>query len=867
MYSKIRVTAPYTVEFLTSELSKRDNEIYALQSRLEMTEKQQQDQNHHISVLKEQVKARENKVSMLTADIEDFRKRLKEKEGLLEKKSKLMATNATGKRQLETELAELKDQVDLKERKISLLQRKVENLEEMVAEKESQLTNLKSRLSRLNNEKTGTDFPKANLEDIVKEKDRQIERLKEARERSEAEWSEEAEGQRRAHSELRNRLDTALRDLDEKSTQLSEVREELAQLRSSRYKRDSEVSQLQVQLRQREAELSSLQIEKQMLQKQVTSEAEMKYAKRVSDLEAQVNHYMESASKLQSEADRLLNVIRNSDTDKLDKENQIHELEEQLHDAQNQIGSLKRSQQADRKKNTQMLDEARQRADNIQNDAEMLKNVIAEKEVRVRELEQALRESVRLTAEREAHVASREDSTRQLEHQLRELRSTVEHLQRERNNLSSQLASVQEELRDREGQLKNLEADCFQSYIPELEKLRQTNQESNLRIAALVKVVQGQEDSLTEQDKSALATVPLFPSLAHKTPGATRSLTKTQVRLGAQSGPSGLLSFGQSGVPAGSISPHFTGSAFHLIGSSSVAAATGSLTSGGIGLPIQNTESILFGRLLQEKETMLQQQLHELTRLRFQNSEMEVKVKSLQRDLDAKTSQLTAMEVAQSTAGITGLVDWQSQLAGMPITQAELATLRKANTEMREKLMQLQSSLQERENELIRVQHKQTSENTLEIERLKLELAKLKEERESIERTLRLETSRASSELARMNTTASAVESKLLEREDKIKLLEFERTKLNSDLEGLQSKYHAVLGQLTEKSDKLQQMEQDCEKKHTFEIKRLTKEIEELNHRVNYLHKTLQEREAKLEKQETELVSFSLVKRYNLRLN
>lgn len=45
----------------------------------------------------------------------------------------------------------------------------------------------------------------------------------------------------------------------------------------------------------------------------------------------------------------------------------------QLHDAQNQIGSLKRSQQADRKKNTQMLDEARQRADTIQNDAEMLK--------------------------------------------------------------------------------------------------------------------------------------------------------------------------------------------------------------------------------------------------------------------------------------------------------------------------------------------------------------------------------------------------------------------------------------------------------------------------------------------------------------
>lgn len=43
----------------------------------------------------------------------------------MEKKAKLATTNATGKRQLETEVAELKDQVDLKERKISLLQRKV----------------------------------------------------------------------------------------------------------------------------------------------------------------------------------------------------------------------------------------------------------------------------------------------------------------------------------------------------------------------------------------------------------------------------------------------------------------------------------------------------------------------------------------------------------------------------------------------------------------------------------------------------------------------------------------------------------------------------------------------------------------------
>uniref|UniRef100_A0A0R3XC92 K2018 n=1 Tax=Hydatigena taeniaeformis TaxID=6205 RepID=A0A0R3XC92_HYDTA len=153
-----------------------------------------------------------------------------------------------------------------------------------------------------------------------------------------------------------------------------------------------------------------------------------------------------------------------------------------------------------------------------------------------------------------------------------------------------------------------------------------------------------------------LATFPLFPSLSHKTPGSTGQLAKTQSRLGHPPAPgvgqSGLLApgaFAQSGAPGGSISPHLSGSAFHLIGSSSASAAAtaATLTAGGINLPMQSADSILLGRLLHEKETMLQQQLQDLTRLRFQNSEMEVRIKSLQRELDSKTSRLNALEVAQ----------------------------------------------------------------------------------------------------------------------------------------------------------------------------------------------------------------------------
>lgn len=92
-----------------------------------------------------------------------------------------------------------------------------------------------------------------------------VSRLKEGRERAEADWAEESESQRRVQSEMRARLEAALRDLDERTNQLGELREEAAQLRSARYKRDTEVSQLQAQLGQRDAELSTLQLEKQMV--------------------------------------------------------------------------------------------------------------------------------------------------------------------------------------------------------------------------------------------------------------------------------------------------------------------------------------------------------------------------------------------------------------------------------------------------------------------------------------------------------------------------------------------------------------------------------------------------------------------------
>ena len=61
--------------------------------------------------------------------IEGLQERLKNKDGTIERKSKESQAAASEKRRLETESAELKDQLDTKERKISVLQKKVHNVE------------------------------------------------------------------------------------------------------------------------------------------------------------------------------------------------------------------------------------------------------------------------------------------------------------------------------------------------------------------------------------------------------------------------------------------------------------------------------------------------------------------------------------------------------------------------------------------------------------------------------------------------------------------------------------------------------------------------------------------------------------------
>lgn len=107
------------------EIQRRDQEILAMGAKMKTLEEQHQDYQRHIAVLKESLCAKEEHYNMLQADCEELRQRLEEKNRLIEKKTQ----QAQQERQrAAAEITELREHMDIKDRKINVLQRKVKEL-------------------------------------------------------------------------------------------------------------------------------------------------------------------------------------------------------------------------------------------------------------------------------------------------------------------------------------------------------------------------------------------------------------------------------------------------------------------------------------------------------------------------------------------------------------------------------------------------------------------------------------------------------------------------------------------------------------------------------------------------------------------
>ncbi|XP_030587576.1 ELKS/Rab6-interacting/CAST family member 1 isoform X3 [Archocentrus centrarchus] len=470
------------MEQVKQDLSRKDTELLGLQTKLETLTNQFSDSKQHIEVLKESLTAKEQRAAILQTEVDALRLRLEEKEATLNKKSKQIQEMSEEKGTLNGEIHDLKDMLEVKERKINVLQKKIENLQEQLRDKEKQMSSLKERVKSLQADTSNTDTALTTLEESLAEKERIIERLKEQRDRDDRERTEELECTKKELKELKERLSLLQGDLSDRETSLLDLKEHASSLASSGLKKDSKLKSLEIALEQKKEEC--LKLENQLKRAQnaaLEAQANTELAERIKNLEQEVARHREDSGKAQAEVDRLLEILREMENEKNDKDKKINELESlasrQMKDQSKKVASLKHKEQVEKSRNARLMEEARKREDNLSETSQQVKDTLRQKTERIEELEEALRESVQITAEREM-VLAQEEAARSLQekqHSLKpmhesnlanfkwskmeELLGAMEKVKQELESMRAKLASTQQSLCEKEAHLTTLRAE------------------------------------------------------------------------------------------------------------------------------------------------------------------------------------------------------------------------------------------------------------------------------------------------------------------------------------------------------------------------------------------------------------------------
>ncbi|XP_013923408.1 PREDICTED: ELKS/Rab6-interacting/CAST family member 1 isoform X9 [Thamnophis sirtalis] len=446
------------------ELSRKDTELLALQTKLETLTNQFSDSKQHIDVLKESLTAKEQRAAILQTEVDALRLRLEEKEAMLNKKTKQIQEMAEEKGTQAGEIHDLKDMLDVKERKVNILQKKIENLQEQLRDKEKQMSSLKERVKSLQADTTNTDTALTTLEEALAEKERTIERLKEQRDRDEREKQEEIDSHKKDIKDLKEKVSILQADLTEKETTLLDLKEHASSLASAGLKKDSRLKTLDIALEQKKEECLKFESQlKKAYEATIEARANPEMNDRFQQFEKEVAQYREESTKAQAEVDRLLEILKEMENEKNDKDKKIAELESltsrQIKDQNKKVANLKHKEQVEKKKSAQMLEEARRREDNLNDSSQQLQDSLHKKDDRIEELEEALRESVQITAEREMVLAQEESARTQAEKQVEELMMAMEKVKQELESMKAKLSSTQQSLAEKETHLTNLRAE------------------------------------------------------------------------------------------------------------------------------------------------------------------------------------------------------------------------------------------------------------------------------------------------------------------------------------------------------------------------------------------------------------------------
>uniref|UniRef100_W5NA32 ELKS/RAB6-interacting/CAST family member 2 n=1 Tax=Lepisosteus oculatus TaxID=7918 RepID=W5NA32_LEPOC len=418
------------IDQLKQELSKKESELLALQTKLETLTNQNSDCKQHIEVLKESLTAKEQRAAILQTEhlVDELNLNYERKATFLNNWSEKLRFKTSQCGTLFHAVENLQQMLVIKKRKVGGItkQKKIENLQEQLRDKDKQLTNLKDRVKSLQTDSSNTDTALATLEEALSEKERIIERLKEQRERDDRERLEEVESYKKENKDLKEKVNALQAELTEKESSLIDLKEHASSLASSGLKKDSKLKSLEIAIEQKKEECSKLESQLQKAHEaEEAARVNPEIVNKVKHLEKEVAYYKEESGKCQAEVERLLDILREVETEKNDKDKKIAELESmtlrQVKDQNKKVANLKHNQQVEKKKNAQLLEEGRKREDNRTDNSqhlqlEELMNALEKTRQELDATKQRLSSTQQSLAEKEGHLTNlRLDRRKQLE--------------------------------------------------------------------------------------------------------------------------------------------------------------------------------------------------------------------------------------------------------------------------------------------------------------------------------------------------------------------------------------------------------------------------------------------------------------------
>ncbi|KAF6017354.1 brp [Bugula neritina] len=437
------------LENLRVECSSKTTEICSLQTRLDSIQSQRSDMEQHVEIIKQQLITKDSNIDLIKNEVARLEALSKEKDSELEKKNSQLESLKTDKIQLEGDVADIRYESEVANRKLSLLQKKLDNSTEQLREKDDEISSLESRLTSLSKSSSQSETI-SQLQESLDEKNRQLERMKEQREVAANERQDELVEYQKNNRDLSKEVELLKQSSQDSKNELLSLRESVSELKAEKLKLESQLNQAEKNLLSKSREVEDLKQSISQLESEtkthIEHNSEQKQA--IQQLSKDATQQGEQLQNYQKEIDRLLEILKEMENEKHNKDKQIRELQEQLKETKQKYVSLKRNHQHDEKLRLEENKNGRT------SDSEVKARMKRDKE-RIEELEEALKQSVKITAKCEMVVASQKEDIDKQKSLIEQYKSDVA----KATEISLHVHDLEETLKEKNDQLRKLVAE------------------------------------------------------------------------------------------------------------------------------------------------------------------------------------------------------------------------------------------------------------------------------------------------------------------------------------------------------------------------------------------------------------------------